>query len=229
LQKKFEMSKIQALKALLKDNKTGLVLSFVIDNPEVLREKDDQDVTGLLLIAYQSNKETLQKLVNLVNDFNFYEAIVCGKKSEVKLHLEEHPEFINTHSPDGFTPVALACYFENVDIANFLVEKGADPNIQANNGSGINALHAAVAKNNYELCNLLIENGAGVNAVQIQKVTALHSAAHRGNLSIVKLLIENGANANAKMDNGDTALSIADRDGHLQVKQYLESLSTANQ
>ena len=89
----------------------------------------------------------------------------------------------------------------------------------------MNALHSAVAKENYELCKLLIEYGVNVNAAQMQNVTALHSAAHRGNLKLVRLLVENRAEINLKMDNGDTAISIAENDGHKEVKVYLESIS----
>ena len=218
------MDKIQGLKALLKNGNPEVVLSFVKDYPEVLQEQDESNATGQLLIAYQSNKETLQNVIYLVKDFNFYEAIIYGQEDEVTSQLEKHPELINVHSPDGFTPVVLACFFEQTGIANFLLNYGADPNIHANNGSRVNALHAAVAKNNFELCSLLIKNGADVNATQTQNVTALHSPAHRGNMLIVKLLIENGANAGIKMDNGDTALSIASREGHLPMQHYLESL-----
>jgi ankyrin repeat protein len=90
--------------------------------------------------------------------------------------------------------------------------------------SNVNALHAAVAKNNYELCKLLIENGADVNISQMQNVTPLHSAAHRGNLSIVQLLVNHGATIEAKMDNGDNAMIIATRDKHQEVINYLFSL-----
>ncbi|MFC3972618.1 ankyrin repeat domain-containing protein [Maribacter confluentis] len=51
----------------------------------------------------------------------------------------------------------------------------------AKNPSKVNALHSAIAKENHELCKLLIEYGVDVNTVQMQNVTALHSAVHRGN------------------------------------------------
>lgn len=100
---------------------------------------------------------------------------------------------INTHSDDGFSLLSLAAFFDQTEIAKSLIEFGADPNLSAKNPSRVNALHSAVAKENYELCMLLIEKGANVNAVQMQNVTALHSAVHRGNLDLVKLLVENEA------------------------------------
>jgi len=108
--------------------------------------------------------------------------------------------------------------------AKSLFELGADPNIAATNASQVNALHSAVAKENYELCTLFIKNGVNVNATQTQNVTALHSAVHRGNLKLVKLLIEYGANMSQKMDNGETALDIAKKEGHEQIELYLNKL-----
>ena len=129
---------------------------------------------------------------------------------------------INQHATDGFTPVSLAVFFDRSEMAKWLLDQGADPNLQATNPSKVNALHAAVAKNNTELCKLLIAKGADVNALQMQRITPLHSAAHRGNLEMVTLLVKHGADIHLKMANGDTALSIAKRDGHKEVAAYLE-------
>jgi len=89
------------------------------------------------------------------------------------------------------------------------------------NPSKVNGLHSAIAKENYELCKILLAKGADVNAVQMQNVTALHSAVHRGNLKLTKLLIQNGASIDLKMDNGDTALIIAEREGYKNIVEYL--------
>jgi len=93
--------------------------------------------------------------------------------------------------------------------------------LAAKNPSKINALHAAVAKENIELCKLFIENGININSTQTQNVTPLHSAVHRGNLELVKLLITNGADSSLKMDNGDDALIIAKRDQHTEILNFL--------
>lgn len=218
------MNKISELKSLLNGTDTSLVLSFITSDPGVLREKDEAGTSGLLLVAYHSSHEALQKAISLIKDPGFYEAVVCGLTDEVQEQLAEKPELLHNHAPDGFTPIALACYFERIDMVRMMLEKGADPNIGANNISKVNALHAAVARNNYELCKMLIENGANVNAGQMENVTPLHSAAHRGNLQIIQLLVDNGADINLKMDNGDTTMSIAQRDEHQEVLDYLRAL-----
>ncbi len=216
---------IDTLKTYIKNKEADKIVALITEHPEVLDERDDNGSTGLLIIAYSEIEEPFTKAKEIKKSFTYHEAIVCGKEDCVLDSLANDKSYSNRYSNDGFTPLSLAAFFNQTEIAKLLLKNGADPNLQATNPSKVNALHSAVAKENYELCKLLIEYGVNVNATQIQNVTAMHSAAHRGNLKIVKLLVENGAKINYKMDNGDTALSIAKRDGHQQVKIYLENLS----
>jgi len=105
----------------------------------------------------------------------------------------------------------------------YLLKKGAKVNLPANNRSKVMPLHSAVAKNDYAICQLLLENGADVNATQTQGVTALQSAAHRGNLELVQLLVENGADLEMETTEGKTALSFAEEDGHEVVANFLKN------
>jgi ankyrin repeat protein len=145
---------------------------------------------------------------------------------EAKAFISADETIVNQYSKDGFTPVSLAAFFDQTEIAKVLLEQGANPELQATNPSKVNALHSAVAKGNYELCELLVATGMDLNLGQTQNVTALHSAAHRGNLKMVQLLVENGADIHAKMENGSTPLDLAKKDGHQDVVIYLGGLSS---
>lgn len=206
---------IELLKTHIQNKDIEKATLLIKQNPEVLSEEDENGSSGLMTIAYSGHKGIFEQAIKLKSSFSFHEAIVCGK-IEVINHYFEKPNanLANTHSRDGFTPLSLAAFFNQMEIAKLLLENGADPNLSATNPSKVNALHSAVAKENYDLCKILLEKGADPDAVQMQNVTALHSAAHRGNLQLVELLIQNGASIELKMDNGDTALSIAKRDGH---------------
>lgn len=211
---------INQLKTILQNPDSNVVLAFVAQNPHVLEEQEEGK-TGLMFIAYNRNKDIRLAAAKYKGELNFFEAIAIGNKAEVEKQLTREPDLVNRFSPDGFTPIGLACFFEEEEIATLLLGSGANPNTNANNASKVNALHAAVAKNNYRLCQILIDAGVDVNVAQMENVTPLHSAAHRGNLKIVKLLIEHGANINMKMNNGDTAFLIASRDQHSEVAAYL--------
>ena len=215
------MEAITQLAELLKTRDTNKITTFIKTNPAVLSMKTEQGISGLLLIAYYQLPEVIENILPLKKDLSIHEAASCGALDLVKQFLKKDPSLLNAYAPDGFPLLSLACYFGKENIATFLIEQGADVGLVATNGSYIQALHAAVAKNDYNICALLLAHGADVNALQVQRVTPLHSAVHRGNLSIVELLIEKGAAINASMDNGDTPKSIAKRENHITILDYL--------
>ncbi|MFK7932367.1 MAG: ankyrin repeat domain-containing protein [Saprospiraceae bacterium] len=213
---------IELLKTHLQNKDAEQAIALIKKQPELLAATDKNGSSGLLTIAYSGLADVFAEAIKLKQTFTFHEAIVCGQLDAVQEYLATSANDLrDTYSNDGFTPLALAAFFNRNDIAQLLIEKGANPNLAATNPTKVNALHAAVAKGNYALCQLFIKNGADVNATQMQNVTPLHSAVHRGNLALTQLLVENGADINLKMENGDDALSIAKRDGHEEVIAYL--------
>ena len=67
---------------------------------------------------------------------------------------------INETNPIGSTPLMMAIRNDRTPVALYLIEKGADPNIDE---AGHTALHLAVARKNPEVVKALIERGAKVN------------------------------------------------------------------
>jgi len=217
------MKAITQLTELLKTRDSNKITAFVEANPTVLSMKTEQGISGLLLIAYYQFPEVLEKILPLKTDLSIHEAASCGSLELVKQFLTKEPALLNTFAPDGFPLLSLACYFGHEAVATYLIEEGAAVDLVATNGTKIQALHAAVAKKNYNICSLLVAHGADVNARQVQGTMPLHSAVHRGNLPIVKLLVENGAVINAVMDNGDTPKSIAKKENYEMILAYLDS------
>ncbi len=72
---------------------------------------------------------------------------------------------------------------------------------------------------------MLLENGAGVNAVNGNKETALHVAVRDGDgakyVDVAKVLLENGADVNAVNDTESTALHIACLSGNVDLVKVL--------
>lgn len=215
------MERIQQLGQLLKIRDEKAIIEFVKTDPSVLSRKNEQGIAGIMLIAYYQLPNVVQEVLPLKEDLTFHEAIACGDLSSVKASLDQDSNLVNQVAADGFPPLSLACYFGKRTIANYLLEAGADIHAVATNGSNIQALHAAVARNDAQICEWLLQKGADINATQTQGVTALHSAVHRGNMAMVKLLVQHGADKQAKMDNGDTPVSIAEREGHKEISEYL--------
>lgn len=214
---------LSELQSLIKEKRTDRIKELVHSSPDILDQVDESGATGFMIMAYAGLAELRELAISEKKSFSFHEAIVAGHLERVQEYLETSDEALaNEFSPDGFAPVALAAFFDQDDIAKYLLLKGGDTNLSARNPSKVNALHAAVAKENYGLCQLVLENyGAKVDSVQSQNVTPLHSAVHRGNLELVQLLVSHGASIHMKMDNGDTALTIAENEGHSEILRLL--------
>ncbi|HOY15145.1 MAG TPA: ankyrin repeat domain-containing protein [Saprospiraceae bacterium] len=215
---------IKELDELMKKRDTEGILELLDSNPEVLNELNENGSTGFAIIAYSGMPEVFAKAISLKETFTYHEAILAGKIEIVKGYLDaDLPNRLNEYSNDGFAPIALAAFFNQIEIAELLAELGADPNLAATNPTKVNALHAAVAKENTHLCKLLIAKGANVNASQMADVTPLHSAVHRGNVELTRLLLDFGAQPDLKMQNGDTAMIIAEREGHQPILDILRN------
>jgi ankyrin repeat protein len=72
-------------------------------------------------------------------------------------------------------------------------------------------LHYAAYGGHKEIAELLIAEGADVNAKDEDGVTPLHEAAFGGYKEIAELLIAKGADVNAKNNGGETPLDFSIR------------------
>lgn len=215
---------LEKLQKHLQDRNIQECLNLVETSPEVLEAQNEQGQSGFMLIAYSGLASVFEKTIELKKHFALAEAIVSGQQDLVRQQLTEDSAAINSYIGGGFTPIALAAFFNQKRLVQFFLEAGADPNLQANNASKVNALHAAVAKENLEICTLLLANAADPNAAQMKQVRPLHAAVHRGNLTLVKLLVENGASVELKMENGDRPIDIAEKEGQETILAYFKGL-----
>ncbi|KAH8806716.1 hypothetical protein DL96DRAFT_1717703 [Flagelloscypha sp. PMI_526] len=119
------------------------------------------------------------------------------------------------------TALQTAAQRGNLEVAQFLVDKGAD--IRAGGGVYGTALHAAAFYGRLEVAWFLLEKGADVNAVGGEFGLALQAAAMAGwkDLEVVQLLVERGADVNAVGGRYGTALQAAAEHGSLEVVQFL--------
>ncbi|ANP81770.1 hypothetical protein BAQ53_13190 [Bacillus sp. B25(2016b)] len=137
------------------------------------------------------------------------QAVISGHKGKVV-------KFIKA------TPLHLAAYFGQKEIASFLLESGADIHSRAKNENENTPLQAAIANKQSELVAFLIEKGSNVNIMQSGGWTGLHEAALLGNEEIIMLLLKNGANKMIKKNDGKTAYDIALEKGYDHLLHHLK-------
>ncbi|MBI3747269.1 MAG: ankyrin repeat domain-containing protein [Chloroflexi bacterium] len=87
--------------------------------------------------------------------------------------------------------------------------------VTATSGDGFTALHLAAYFGKVEVARILLQAGAGVNAVagNEMRVQPLHSAAAGRHLEVCRLLLAAGADVNARQAGGFTPLHAAAQNG----------------
>lgn len=118
------------------------------------------------------------------------------------------------------TALASATQGNQVAVARWLLQRGADPN--AARGKGPAPLLLAARSNNVEVARLLVCAGADVNAASGRDHdTPLAAAARYGQTEVIKLLIDAGANRNAPDGHGDMPYLVAYREAHSEASDTL--------
>lgn len=189
--------------------------------PGLAKASTSHHVSALMLSCYYKKPEVTSFLLKYIDEVNLFEATAAGKLDVVTRLIDTYPEAINYYGEDGFTPLGLACYFGQYEIARLLIVKGADINLSSNNGFDVCPIHSAAAGNYTDIVALLIESGANINVKQQAGVTPLHSAAQNGNLDLIILLLENSADVNVRMEGGKRPADLAREKGFIEIAEAL--------
>jgi len=142
-----------------------------------------------------------------------------GTIEQAKEVLKSNPNAFKTINADGFSPLVLACYRGNNEVAKFLVDIGCDIN---GNGKMGTPLMAAIVKGNNELAKLLINKKADINIFDENGTTALIYAVMFKNIEIIKLLLQNKVDKTHKDKSEKTAFEYAVFSGNEEIINLLK-------
>lgn len=92
-------------------------------------------------------------------------------------------------------------------------------NINGDVGMGRQLIHCAADYGQTEVLQILLANGADVNAKDKHGITPLLNAIFEGHARAVKLLLEKGADKTVKAPSGESAFESADKD---EIKELLK-------
>ncbi len=176
-----------------------------------------------------------------------------GRNQEAIKLIEQH-KMVNERDQMGYTPLHVAAIRGNHDIAEALLKNGADLNTRdfhgrtpfmlalregkkglarffLNHGAQLhtsytltNALFDAIAGNDLEMTEYLLQHGFSVNIMNRTHTTPLHIAAAKGDEEIIDLLIRQGGDVNQLDDDGWSALHFAAARSHRDsVRRLLDS------
>jgi hypothetical protein len=129
---------------------------------------------------------------------------------------------IDTCDERQWTPLTIAAYTGNDELANALIQGGA--NVHTKDSAGYSPMHWAAFNGHAHIIRLLIMSDVEVNTVSQRGWTPLMVAAMKGHLSSCATLIAGGANTNMSTNDGWTALQKASLNEHHTVVRLLLSL-----
>ena len=197
-------------------------LTVLRDHPDQAGAVDSAGVSALALACYRGMGDVVDAIRGL-RPLDLPEAAAVGDVRRVG-ELLAAGATVDGRSPDGFSPVQLALFFDHPAAAAVLLRAGADVDAAAGHPMGVAAIHAAAASPTGAGVALAVAAGADLDATQAGGFTALHEAAHRGDADMVELLLAAGADATRQTDDGLTPADVARTDGHPDLATRLEAI-----
>jgi ankyrin repeat protein len=194
----------------------------MIETDRSLLEAKEQGVSAALLALYHGKGDVARLLVSRGAPLGFADACAIGDDGAVRRMLKKDPSLLHSMTPDGFPAWALAIFFRQSAIAQFLIEQGADVRRHAENRQRVAPVHAAAAACDRETMRMLLERGADPNARQESDYAPMHTAAARGDIEMAKLLLGHGAERSPRGNDGKTPADVAREHGQGGFVDWIE-------
>ncbi|MEE8106505.1 MAG: ankyrin repeat domain-containing protein [Planctomycetota bacterium] len=174
------------------------------------------------------------------------EAIKAGSAASLRQLLDEDPARAAIALGDGLTPVLMALYHKQPELAEILQEHAGplewfsaaavgdadrlaehlseNPSVvNTHAADGNTALHLAAFFRHGDAVAALLDAGADSDAVakNRSKVRPIHSAIAGGSIEVARQLLEAGAKPNTQQHGGWTAIQAAAHTGNLEMVRAL--------
>lgn len=221
------MLKESAKKAYLRSVNLDLV-KFLVNRGADVNARDSGGLTALMFAVQAEDLAIVRFLVDKGADVN-RKGSATGYRSDYAIASGRN--MWGRCIRQVHTALMLATESSDLEIMEFLIDKGADLNVK--DDCGCTALMEAARRGNLEASEFLIRKGADVNASDKKGRTALlytvspwivwvhTSHRRRKNAEIVRLLVDKGADVNASDKKGTTALMEAASLGNLEIVKFL--------
>ena len=201
---------------------TAKVSAMLEADPVLLSVKDENGLGAFAVAKYSRGNEIAIMLLEKGVELDVFEACMAGAEERVVELVSRQRDLTKSYSPDGWTPLHLAGFFNHPGLTEALVTYGAEVNARSRNALANAPIHAAAAGRSRESVRILLEHGADASARQHGGWTALHAASQTGDVELVRLLIASGADIQARADNNQNALDLAMTGGHQPVVDVLD-------
>src|SRR5690606_29661812 len=132
---------LSILEQYIEEGKSHDIDLLLIGNPELLQETTSHGISPLLLACYYNKPQIIRILLQHTKTMTIHEACAAGLTSYVEAISRQAPSVVNERSAQGFSPLAMATYFNKTHIVRLLLSKKADPNNASRNEQHAYPLH----------------------------------------------------------------------------------------
>ncbi|KAL0267531.1 UNVERIFIED_CONTAM: hypothetical protein PYX00_009777 [Menopon gallinae] len=228
---------------LAAQNGHGQVLEVMRTSQSLRISSKKLGVTALHVAAYFGQADTVRELLShvpatvksdppsgatLVGELGsesgmtpLHLASYSGNENVVRLLLNSAGVQVDAATTEnGYNSLHLACFGGHITVVGLLLSRSADL-LHSADTHGKTGLHIASTHGHYQMVEVLLGQGAEINATDKNGWTSLHCAARAGYLSVVRLLVESGASPKAETNYGSPAIWFAASEGHNDVLYYL--------
>ena len=147
-------------------------------------------------------------------------AAFYGLYDVVMFLIAEHSQDVNARGlDDETTPLHVALSCRHVDVAQLLLDHGADT--KAEDGEKRNPLHLASINGLVEIARFILERGIDTEARDTEGWNPLEWASARGHVDVVRLLLDHGADAKAQCGRKITPMHVTSVYGRLEAARVL--------
>lgn len=135
------------------------------------------------------------------------------------IHLD-NKNLVNIPDKNGLNSLIYAVKSGNVPLVEMLV-KEKYVNLDHQDKDKNTSLHYSVIQRNYELIDLLVDNGADIDVQNADGQTALMVAAKAGDDKLTDYLLDYGADKKLRDRAGRTALQLAESSGNRRCVELI--------
>lgn len=154
------------------------------------------------------------------NAKSIFDVARTGTVGEVKELMKKDPDVINQTNENGFSPLILACYRGNVEVAKFLMDHVKDVNYKSREGT---ALAGLAFRYNKELVEYILKKNANPNIADATGITPLFWAVKSGNKELTELLLKYKADKTLKDSQGMTPFEYALQTNNKEIINLLKN------
>ncbi|WP_185289403.1 ankyrin repeat domain-containing protein [Chryseobacterium lactis] len=168
-------------------------------------------ILGIFLSSILSAQEKTKSIFDIAR---------TGTVAEVTELMKQNPDIINQVNENGFSPLILACYRGNTEVAKYLIDHVKDLNYKSKEGT---ALAGLAVKYNKDLVERLLKKKADPNIADATGYTPLFWAVKFGNKELVELLLQYKADKTKKDSMGMTPFEYALKTDHKEIINLLKN------